>query len=60
MARRKKHTPEQVVDLLRQIEASVVNGKAMSVSCKEAEITEQMYYRWRKEYVGCRSIRHVG
>jgi transposase-like protein len=52
MARRKKHTPEQVVNLLRQIEVAVANGKTTSLACKEAEITEQTYYRWRKEYGG--------
>ena len=45
MARRKKHTPEQVVNLLRQIEVAVANGKTTSQACKEAEITEQTYYR---------------
>jgi putative transposase len=52
MARRKKHTPEQVVNLLRQIEVAVANGKTTSLACKEAEITEQTCYRWRKEYGG--------
>jgi putative transposase len=52
MARGKKHTPEQVVNLLRQIEVAVANGKTTAVGCKEAEITEQTYYRWRKEYGG--------
>jgi putative transposase len=52
MARRKKHTPEQVVNLLRQIEVVVAQGKTTALSCKEAEITEQSYYRWRKEYGG--------
>ena len=52
MARRKKHTPEQVVNLLRQIEVAVAQGKTTALACKEAEITEQSYYRWRKEYGG--------
>ena len=52
MARRKKHTPEQVVNLQRQIEVAVAQGKTTGVACKEAEITEQSYYRWRKEYGG--------
>ncbi len=52
MARRKKHTPEHVVNLLRQIEVAVANGKMTSQPCKEAEIREQTYYRWRKEYGG--------
>jgi putative transposase len=52
MARGKKHGAEQVVNLLRQIEVAIANGKTTAVACKEAEITEQTYYRWRKEYGG--------
>ncbi len=52
MARRKKHTPEQVVNLLRQIEVSIANGKTTGWACKEASITEQTYYRWRREQRG--------
>ena len=52
MARRKKHNPEQVVNLLRQIEVAVANGKTTPVACRESGITEQTYYRWRKEYGG--------
>jgi len=49
---RKRHTAEQVVNLLRQVEVSVANGKTTGQSCKEALITEQTYYRWRREYGG--------
>jgi putative transposase len=52
MARRKKYTPEQVVNLLRQIEVAVAQGRTTALACKEVEITEQSYYRWRKEYGG--------
>ena len=52
MARGKKHGAEQVMNLLRQIEVSIANGKTTVVACKEAEITEQTYYRWRKESGG--------
>jgi putative transposase len=52
MARRKNHTAEQVVNLLRQIEVAVAQGRMTALACKEAEITEQSYYRWRKEYGG--------
>jgi putative transposase len=52
MARGKRHSAEQVVNLLRQIEVSVANGKTTGQSGKEALITEQTYYRWRKEYGG--------
>ena len=52
MARGKKHTPEQVVSLLRQIEVAVANGKTTAQASKEALITEQTDYRWRKEFGG--------
>jgi putative transposase len=52
MARGKKTTPEQVVNMLRQIEVALANGKTTPLACKEAGITEQTYYRWRKEYGG--------
>jgi len=52
MAKGKKHTPEQVVSLLRQIEVAVANGKTTPIACWESGITEQTYYRWRKEFGG--------
>ena len=52
MARGKKHTPEQIVSLLRQIEVAVANGKTTPIACREVGITEQTYYRWRKEFGG--------
>jgi putative transposase len=52
MGRGKKYQPEQVVNLLRQIEVAVANGKSTPLACKDAGITEQSYYRWRKEYGG--------
>jgi putative transposase len=52
MGRGKKYQPEQVVNLLRQIEVAVANGKSTPLACKDAGVTEQSYYRWRKEYGG--------
>jgi transposase-like protein len=48
----KRFKPEQIVNLLRQIEVEIANGKTTPQACKEAEITQQTYYRWRKEYGG--------
>ena len=48
----KKHKPEQIVALLRQIEVEIANGKSTPQACKEAEITVQTPYRWRKEFGG--------
>jgi putative transposase len=48
----KRYKPEQIVTLLRQIEVEIANGKTTPQACKEAEITVQTYYRWKKEYGG--------
>ena len=49
---KKSFSPEQIIAKLRQIEVLVAQGKSVAVACKEAEISEQTYYRWRKEYGG--------
>ena len=38
--------------LLRQIEVATSSGKSVAIACWEAEISDQSYYRWRKEYGG--------
>jgi putative transposase len=48
----RKYKPEQIVTLLRQVEVGIANGKTTPQACKEAEITAQTYYRWRKEFGG--------
>ena len=48
----KRYKAEQIVNLLRQIEVEIANGKSTPQAYKEAEITVQTYYRWRKEYGG--------
>lgn len=48
MGQGKKYQPEQVMNLLRQIEVAVANGKTTIQACKEAGISDQTYFRWRK------------
>ena len=48
----RRYKPEQIVTLLRQIEVGIANGKTTPQACKEAEITVQTFYRWRKEFGG--------
>jgi transposase-like protein len=48
----RRYKPEHGVTLLRQIEVGIANGKTTPQACKEAAITQQTYYRWRKEYGG--------
>ena len=52
MRRGQKTGAEQVVLKLRQIEVQTAQGKSLAIACREAEISEQSYYRWRKEYGG--------
>ena len=49
---RTRHSPEQIVAKLRQIELDVGKGQTTPLACKKAGITEQTFYRWRKEYGG--------
>ena len=55
MGKAKKHSSEQIVNLLRQIEVASANGKTRPVACREAGITEQTFYGWRKEYGGLKA-----
>jgi putative transposase len=48
----KRYKPYQIVTLLRQIEVEVANRKTTPQACRDAQITVQTYYRWRKEYGG--------
>lgn len=48
----KHHKPEQIIAKLRQIEVSTAQGASLVAACKEASISEQSYYRWKKEYGG--------
>ena len=52
MRRGQKSSAEQIVLKLRQIEVQTAQGNSVAVACKEAEVSEQSYYRWRKEYGG--------
>ena len=49
---KKRFSAEQIVVMLRQIEVLMSQGKAAPVACREAGISQQSYYRWRKEYGG--------
>ena len=49
---KKTFATEQIVAKLRQIEVLMGRGKTVSQAAKEAGITDQTFYRWRKEYGG--------
>ena len=48
----KRHTPEQIIMKLREAEVALANGAQLPTVCRQIEISEQTYYRWRKEYGG--------
>ena len=47
---RKRHTPEQIITALREAEVGLARGKSVKLMSRELGITEQTYYRWRREY----------
>ena len=49
---RKRHTPEQIITALREAEVGLARGKSVKLMSRKLGITEQTYYRWRREYGG--------
>ncbi len=48
--RRKRHTPEQIVKLLREAEAMSAAGKTVGQIVQHLGVSEPTYYRWRSQY----------
>lgn len=53
MARR-AYRPEQVINKLREVEVLISQGATIGEASRQIGVTEQTYYRWRKEYGGMR------
>jgi len=51
---RKRYTPEQIINSLRESEVLLSQGNTAAQAARHLGITEQTYYRWRKEYGGMR------
>ena len=49
---RKRPTPEQIITALREAEVGLARGKSVKLMSRELGISEQTYYRWRREYGG--------
>lgn len=49
---RKTHSPEQIIDILRNVERSTNQGKTAAEACRTLGISEWSFYRWRKKYGG--------
>ena len=51
---RKRYTAEQIIIKLREAEVGLAQGQTVGQVSKQIGVTEQTYYRWRKEYGGLR------
>ncbi len=49
---RRRHTPEQIITALREAEVGLANGQTVGMVSRGLGISEQTYYRWRKEFGG--------
>jgi len=58
---RRRHTPEQIITALREAEVGLANSKTVGMVSRELGISEQTYYRWRREYGGMKvdQARHL-
>ena len=52
---RKRYTPEQIISMLREAEVALAQGQSVGQACRTLGVSEQSYYRWRKEYGGLRT-----
>ena len=51
---KKANSPEQIIGKLRQAEVMLNQGSTVAEVCRKIEVTDQTFYRWRKEYGGMR------
>jgi putative transposase len=51
---RKRFSPEQIITMLREAEVLLNQSNPVAEVCRKLGISEQTYYRWRKEYGGMR------
>ena len=55
MAKKKGHTPEEIVAKLRQVDVLVSQGRSVADAIRAIGATEVTYYRWRREFGGLKS-----
>ena len=48
-------TPEEIISKLREAEVLLCQGQPLGAVCRGLGVSEQTYYRWRKEYGGLRT-----
>ncbi len=55
MARRRRHTPEQIVRKLREADRMLGEGAQIADVARHLEVTEATYHRWRNQYGGMKA-----
>lgn len=55
MGNRTRHSAEQIVNKLREADVLLSKGQTVAQACKQIGITDQTYYRWRKEFGGLKT-----
>jgi len=49
---RKRHTAEEIVNKHREADVEIAQGASIVQACRKIGVTDQTYYRWRREYGG--------
>jgi len=52
---RKRYTAEEIVNKLREAEVLIAKGMTIALVCKQIGVTDQTYYKWRREYGGLKT-----
>ena len=52
---RKRHTPEEIVAKLRQVDVLTAQGQSIAEAVRTIAVTETTYFRWRAEYGGLKT-----
>ena len=49
---KKRYNAEEIIHKLREADVLLAQGSTITETCKQLGVTDQTYYRWRKEYGG--------
>ena len=55
MGKRKRHSPEQIIEKLRRAERLQSEGATIAQVCQQLEVSEQTFHRWRNQFGGMKA-----
>jgi putative transposase len=53
--KRKRHSPEQIIAKLRDADTALASGVSVEQICKQLEISQATYHKWRNQYGGIKA-----